>query len=114
MVAPLRELDQGINAFASAHGLEVDQNYHNMPNRMLKWTKEGIHRVIQISLYDEDQKLLLGLSAYKDEAGRRRGQRWPARFDIPLQEFKTDLEHLLTEAFRTLETVSEGDLEQWI
>ena len=57
--------------------------------------------------------LLLGASAFRDEGGTRRGKRWPAKVDIPLQEFKTGLEHLLTEAYRTLEAVSEADLEYW-
>jgi hypothetical protein len=113
MVAPLRELDAGLNAFASAHGLEVKQNDHNTPNRMLMWTKEGIQRIIQISLYGKDQMLLLGASAFRDEGGKRHGKVWPAKVDIPLQEFKAGLEHLLTEAYRTLEAVSEADLEYW-
>ena len=113
MVAPLRELDTGLNAFASTHGLEVKQNDHNTPNRMLTWTKAGIQRVIQISLYGEDQLLLLALSAFRDEGGTRRGKRWPAKLDIPVQEFKTNLEQLLTEAYQTLETVSDADLEYW-
>jgi len=111
MVAPLRELDAGINAFASAHGLEVTQNDHNTPNRMLTWTKGGIERTIQISLYGKDQMLLLAWNAFSDEGGRRRGKHWPPKIDIPLQDFKTNLEQLLTEAYQTLKTVSGADLE---
>ena len=113
MVAPLRELDAGLSAFAGAHSLEMVQNYHNIPGRMLKWNRASIQRVIQISLYDQD-KILLALSAYKDEAGHRFGKRWPASLDIPLQEFKTNLEPLLSEAYERLDAVSEADLEYWI
>jgi hypothetical protein len=111
MVAPLRELDAGIDAFAAPRGLEVVQNYHGMPNRMIAWTEAGIRRVIQISLYGENQLLLLAQSAYKDEGGRRRGKRWPVKQDIPLPQFKADLERLLAEAYLTLEAVSDADLE---
>ena len=112
IVAPLRELDSGLNSFAAAHGLEVDQNYHNMPNRMLSWTIDGIERLIQVSLYGNEQ-VLLALSAYRDEGGRRHGKRWPPQLDIPLAEFKANLETLLTEAHRTLDSVSPDDLEDW-
>lgn len=111
MVAPLRELDAGIDAFAAERGLEVVQNYHNMPNRMLMWTKGGIRRVIQISLYGENQLLLLATNAFKDEGERRRGKSGPAKMDIPLPQFKADLERLLAEAYLTLEAVSDADLE---
>lgn len=112
MVAPLRELDPELSSFAAAHGLEVDHNYHNMPNRMLKWTSSGIQRVIQITLYG-DNKILLAISAYQDEGGRRRGKRWPPTVDIPLPEFKRELESLLADAYRTLTTVSSDGLEYW-
>ena len=113
LVAPLRELDAGLSSFAAAHDLKVVDNYHNMANRMVRWSRDGIERVIQISLYDND-KLLFGLSAYKDEGGRRFGKRWPATMDIPLQEFKTNLGPLLTDAYERLEAVSAADLEYWI
>jgi hypothetical protein len=113
LVAPLRQLDSSLSSFAAAHNLDVAHNYHNLPNRMVKWSRAGIQRVIQISLYDND-KILFGLSAYKDEAGRRFGKRWPATMDIPLQEFKTNLDTMLTEAYQRLEAVSEADLEYWI
>jgi hypothetical protein len=112
MVAPLRQLDSGLSSFAAAHGLEVDHNYHNMPNRMVKWTSGGIQRVIQISLEGDDQ-ILFAISAYQDERDRRRGKRWPPRVNIPLAEFKNNLESLLTDAYQTLEAVSPDDLEYW-
>ena len=113
MVAPLRQLDSGLSSFAAAHDLEVDHNYHNMPNRMLKWTSDGIQRVIQVSLEGENQ-ILFAISAYKDEGGRRRGKRWPPRLDLSLTEFKNNLELLLTGAYETLASVSADDLEYWI
>lgn len=110
MVAPLRELDDGIEAFATGRGLEVVQNYHNMPNRMIMWTKGGIKRVIQISLYGDGRLLLLSKSAFRDEGEGRRSKSWPAEQDIPLPEFKADLDRLLAEAYQTLEAVSDADL----
>ena len=112
MVAPLRQLDSELSSFAAAHGLELDHNYHNMPNRMLKWTSSGIQRVIHITLYG-DNKIQFAISAYQDEGGTRRGKRWPPMLDIPLPEFKSRLEPLLTEAYETLSTVSSADLEYW-
>jgi Tol biopolymer transport system component len=68
---------------------------------MVSWTRDGIQRLIQVSLYGDEQ-LLLALFAFNDEGGRRRGKRWPPRMDIPLAEFKENLETLLTEAHQTL------------
>ena len=50
-VAPLRELDASLERFAGEHGMVIVDNYHNMPNPMLHWTRDGIERLIQISLY---------------------------------------------------------------
>lgn len=113
MVAPLRELDAGVYAFAAAHGLDVFENYHNEPNRMLSWTRGGIKRVIQITLYGEDPLILLAASAFRDEGGRRRGTRRPPKQDMPAAEFKADMERLLAEAYRSLDAVSDSDLEDW-
>jgi hypothetical protein len=111
MVAPLRQLDEQLDSFAAARGLRVDHNYHNTPNRMVRWARNGIERVIQITLYGDEQ-ILFAMSAFSDEAGGRRGKNWP-RMDIPLAEFKTNLETLLLEAHETLESVSSDDLEAW-
>jgi hypothetical protein len=112
LVAPLRELDEGLDSFAAARGLRVDHNYHNMPNRMVRWARGGIERVIQITLYGERQ-ILFSFSAFSDEGGIRRGKHWPPRMDIPLAEFKVNLETLLAEAHQTLDSVSPDDLEEW-
>lgn len=105
-------MDDEINQFAAEHRLEVTPNYHNTPNRMLMWTNEGIERVIQITLYG-DRQVLLAISAFRDEQGKRLGKRWPAKTDIPLSEFKNQLKQLLSAAFQTLQTVSEADMEYW-
>jgi hypothetical protein len=112
MVAPLRELDADIRSFAAAHRLAVMDNYHNLPNRMLRWNRGGIEHVIQISLHSGD-KILFSIFAYKDEGDRRRGKRWPPEMEIPLPEFKANLVSRLTEAHQTLATVSADDLEDW-
>ena len=112
MVAPLRQLDSELSSFAAAHAMEVDHNYHNMPNRMLKWTSGGIQRVIHIGLEGETQ-ILFGISAYQDVGGRRRGKRWPPRLDLSLAEFKNNLEPLLTDAYQTLAAVTTDELEYW-
>jgi hypothetical protein len=111
-VAPLRELDEALDSFAAARGLRMDHNYHNLPNRMVRWARGGIERVIQITLYGDEQ-ILFSLSAFSDEGGTRRGKRWPPRADIPLAEFKENLETLLVEAHQALDSVSTNDLEEW-
>jgi hypothetical protein len=113
LVAPLRQLDERLDSFAAARGLRVDRNYHNTPNRMLRWVRDGIERVIQITLYGDEQ-ILVSLSAFSDEGGTRRGKHWPPRLDIPLADFAQNLETTLTEAHQTLDTVSPNDLEAWI
>jgi hypothetical protein len=112
LVAPLRELDESLDSFAAARGLRIDHNYHNTPNRMLRWSRDGIERVIQITLYGERQ-ILLSLSAFSDESSTRRGKHWPPRLNIPLSAFKQNLETFLTEAHDTLDVVTPDDLEEW-
>lgn len=110
LVAPLRELDEGLDSFAAARALTVEHNYHNLPNRMVRWSRDGIERVIQITL-ESEHKILLSRFAFSDEGGTRRGKRWPPLRDIPLAEFKEKLAMLLAEAHQTLDSVSHDDLE---
>ena len=112
MVAPLRELDSDLESFAAAHGVEVEHNHHNTPNRMVRWTSNGIKRLMQISLYGGD-KILFSLFAFRDADGKRYGKNWRPAPDMPLAEFKIKLTPMLTEAYRALEDVSIDDLEYW-
>lgn len=47
--APLRRLDDRLDAFAAEHGLGVQRNYHNWPHRSLYWSDE-LERAIEIAL----------------------------------------------------------------
>lgn len=112
MVAPLRELDDTLNAFARRHLMEVTPNYHNMPNRMLRWTKDGIQRQLQISLYG-DRLIQFSCAAWRDSRGKRHGTRWPPIDGIPLQVFKAEMLPLLEDGRTRLDAVTEADLEYW-
>ena len=111
--APLLELDEGIAAFAGAHGIKVVRNYHgDDPNRMLRWTSRGLERTIQLSREGaEPLAFFIALYAWKDTAHERFTRQLPTRWGIPGQQMKAELHALLEEAYLAVEQLSEEDLE---
>src|SRR2546430_16910392 len=75
--APFREIDPAVQAFARRHGLRLTTDYHDWPERSLRWGGD-IERLIQIYLHDE-QRLTwnLWLCASQD---RGRERFWKTQF----------------------------------
>ena len=111
LVEPLRELDGELNAFAREHGMRIDENYHNMANRMLRWSMNSIDRVIQISLYGDDL-VLLAYHAFRDEAGKRYIKFWDGIKDVSIAQFQIMMPQLLESAYRELQQVQASDLAE--
>ena len=111
--APLREVDEVIREFARVQDLDVDANYHNMPNRRLMWNKGGITCVIQVSVNDEDMTIYVAYYAWQDRNNMRQGKELKQISGLILTDLKRDLPDLLKEGFSGLESLSEGELEFW-
>jgi hypothetical protein len=110
--APLLQIDAILASFAALHGLTGRANYHNWPERSLLWSSNGIRKLIQIYLEDEnDLTFNLWISASED---RGRERFWKQQFfknAAPFQEIEKDLPQLLSTAKETLDTWTSGDLE---
>jgi len=109
--APLRPLDPALEAFARQHDMSLGRNYHNWPERSLRWGKP-VSRLIQIYLEDEDQLTWnVWLCASEDRSSGRYWRREFLRKAVPIQEISGDLTTLLEQARRTVEGWSAQDLE---
>jgi hypothetical protein len=108
--APLREIDDMLDEFASSHGISVTRN-DRWPERSLRW-ENGVSRLIQI--YLEDDQLLtwnLWLCAYQDRGSRRYWRREMLIKAQPMGELKQSLPALLLEGHRKLQSWAADDLE---
>jgi hypothetical protein len=56
MEAPFLQADPVLEKFAKAHAIGVSKNYHNWPERSLKWSSGKLNKLIQIYLKDEDRQ----------------------------------------------------------
>src|SRR5687768_3421973 len=113
MVAPLRAFDAVLEEFAARVGASIEQNYHNMPNRMLSWTTDDIRRQIQISLYGDEPLIQFSWVAYRDRARERRGKGGPVITGVSLTELKAHLPRMLEQARSDVEAVRAEELEHW-
>jgi hypothetical protein len=110
--ALFREIDDTLNDFACAHGLNVSSNYHNWPERSLVWYEDDIRKLIQI--YLADQQLLtfnVWLCASVDKEHQRYWKNVMLKKGVPFVEIKDPLLHLLSEGLQTVQAWQASDLE---
>jgi hypothetical protein len=93
--APLREIDAAMEAFAKRHKMAISRNYHNWPERSLRWGSDP-ERLIQIYLED-DRRL-----TWKREF---------LRHDVPMGDMSPVIDQLLDEAFLTVSSWRPEELE---
>jgi hypothetical protein len=109
--SPLGDIDAAVEAFARRHGMAIGRNYHSWPERSLRWGSDP-ERLIQIYLDDEAHLTWnLWLCASQDRGRQRFWKRQFLRQNIPMGELSPDIEHLLEEAFLTVNSWRLEDLE---
>lgn len=111
MESPLQEIDESLNDFAQAHGMELSLNYHNWPNRRLAWVRD-IHRLIEVSLENEKEMTFnFWICAWRDTRRKRYWKNIYLREGVPFPEIKEELQQLLQKGRETLESWHKRDLE---
>lgn len=108
---PLRDIDPLVEAFAKRHKIALSRNYHNWPERSLRWGADP-ERVIQIYLEDADRLTWnLWLCASQDRGLQRF---WKNQFlchNVAMGELNPVMEQLLDEALRIVSSWRTEDLE---
>src|SRR5262249_37126784 len=109
--APLRQIDTALEAFAKRHKISIRRNYHNWPERSLRWGTDP-ERLIQIYLQDE-QRLTWNLWLCVSQDRGRNGF-WKRQFlrqDTSMEQMSPVMNSLLEEAFLTVSSWRPEDLE---
>lgn len=107
--APLLQLDSSLESFANEHGMSLGRNYHNWPERSLRWGI-GINRLIQICLEDDDGTAWnVWLCASEDRPSGRYWRHYFLRRAVSIEAIRTDLKEGLLEEAHALVTAWSGD-----
>ena len=111
LVAPLDQIDAELSAYAARHGMAFQRNTRNWPDRSLTWTSDGVRRLIQVWLRDDQQLTwTFGIAASQD---RERKRYWKAESLVesaPIDSIKERLADLLNEATARLSSWTAEDL----
>jgi hypothetical protein len=110
MEKPLLQIDAFLADFASQHGLQLEKNYHNWPQRELKWVRDGLHRTIHIVAADKPGTYHFAIVGWQDKKNQRYvAHKWVKKW-VSWVEIQNNLQELLRESISTLESWSESDL----
>lgn len=109
--APLRALDDDLEAFSRRRGRELERNYHGWPNRRLLWGRP-VQRLIEIARCSEDgDEWSLSICAFEDRDGER-FVRWQViREKRAFASLAGELPALLGEAAAEVDRWHSEDLE---
>ena len=109
--APLKRLDDTLADYAKRHGLALSRNYHNWPERSLRWGA-AIERFVQIYLANEKQLTFnLWLCAFEDRGSKRYWKQRVVKECVPIDEIEKNLEPLLDAARTEVDAWSSDELE---
>ncbi|NJN50890.1 MAG: hypothetical protein HC809_03010 [Gammaproteobacteria bacterium] len=107
----LLSVDPVLSSFASRNQLAITRNYHNSPERSLRWGKP-VERLIQIYLEDEQHLTWnVWLCAFED---RPTGRFWKTEFmhrSIPMADLQPALPGVLDRGFAIVQSWTADDLE---
>jgi len=102
--APVLGLDNALSEFAKQYGLEVTKNHKGWPERSIEWG-EGIRRLIQVFLADEDRLTFnVWICASQDRDG---GRYWKQEMLVkaqPIAAFRDAFPELLRQGRQMLES----------
>jgi hypothetical protein len=111
MEAPLKLIEKDVLQFSRDHSLQYSENYHAWPERSLEWESDGMKKLIQIFLADENTLTFnLWLSAYQDRGSRRYSKDIYLKHSVPISEIQNELSSLLQKAFDEVNTWKSEDL----
>jgi hypothetical protein len=112
MEAPLLRIDHSLQDFANSYGLRLSRNYHNWPERSLKWSTSRINKLIQIFLCDESKlTFTVWICASEDRGTSRFWKQQKLRDAVEIPEISAELGNLLGEGKAILDRWNETDLE---
>ncbi len=110
--APLLPLDGRLERFAQENSLTLSKSARNWPDRSLQWSRNGIDRLIQIYLKDEEQMTFnFWICAYQDKDKRRYWKKTFLTENVPIADISNNLDALLREGYQTLESWQASELE---
>jgi hypothetical protein len=111
LTAPLETLDEELDAHALRHAMKLERNVRNWPSRSLRGTTDGVQRLIEIFLSDEQQLAwTFGITAFQDRDQKRYGKAESLLVSVSLTEIKSRLPSLLDEATERVGSWSARDL----
>jgi hypothetical protein len=111
MEAPLLEIDDLLDQFATERNMVWVKDYHNWPQREIRWTNNGIRRTISILLANEDKMTFhVAVVAAKDKNDDKYLKDYWLKKEASWDEVKNNLQQLLGRGFALLESWDENDL----
>jgi hypothetical protein len=109
--APLVRVDPILQTFVAEHRLSLSKNYHDWPERSLKWNTD-MERLIQIYLEDSHHVTFnLWLCASQDRSGARYWRREFLLKDTKLDDIVGHLPSLLESAYSMVNLWTTDSLE---
>lgn len=109
--APFLEIDGEIAMFARTQGMKLSKNDHEWPERSLRWSSNGMNRLIQIYLSDEKvPRYCLWICAYQDRNGARLWKQAFMKKDAPWSSVREDLTESLSNCFDIVNSWKPSDL----
>lgn len=107
------EIDAALSQFSQDNEIRIEKNYHAWPSRSLEWKDKNIEKKMEISLQDE-KRVTYGfwLCAWQDKPDGRYWKNIFVKKNIPFLEIKINIQQLLGEGYKTLESWTEKDLSK--
>ena len=112
MEAPFREIDKELFVFARTYRMQISKNYHNWPERSLRWSSNGIDTLIQV--YLQDEKRLTNCVWICGSQDREQQRFWKNAFlrkNVAWAEVCDGISESLATAYKIVESWVSSDLE---
>jgi hypothetical protein len=109
--SPLRSVDKVLTQFAADHKIELTQNFKGWPERSLRWRKDGIDRLVQISLNDPNAKTFdFWICASQERGAVRYWKRENLKKNAAWREIGPEIGRLLAAGYGQVDSLSRADL----